>query len=176
MTWLCPRSIGRRSPRGCCTALYYFKCCSDCKGKKSDLFIYIIGKPRALSPPNPWEPLRSLLTFTSALSLPSMQKLSQQPPFCASHPSLHMSRAAPAATQPAGREHCRVQSWGRGKNEQLGKPSVQNSGCTSLDPNFWTVAVVLEVLQELWCGEWGFLCVFFFCLFFLMKHSASLYM
>lgn len=58
-----------------------------------------------------------------------------------------MPTAAAAAAQPAGRERCRVQSWGRGKNEQLGKPSVQNSGYTSLHPDFWTV-VILEVLQK----------------------------
>jgi len=64
-----------------------------------------------------------------------------------------MPTAAAAAAQPAGRERCRVQSWGRGKNEQLGKPSVQNSGYTSLHPDFWTV-VILEVLQK---------CCFSFC-------------
>jgi len=80
--------------------------------------------------------------------------------------------AAAAAAQPAGRERCKVQSWGRGKNAQLGTPSVQNSGCTSLHPDFWTV-VILEVLQEC-CFSFCFV-LFCFVLFFLMKHSVTLY-
>lgn len=142
---------------------YYFKCSVDCKEREKVIYFSYLFMPGRLSVLSPDHPVRgSLLTLhiQPCTFPPRAGEAVLYILMLPSRPLPGLPTAAPAGSQPAGREPCRMQNLSSGNNYQLSKSGVQDSHYVASDLDFWTCLIVLQVLPE--CLECFWWCFFFF--------------